>query len=184
MDDSVSRRGFLAGLAAAGTSAGAAGTAGAQETTTGGDGGGGGTTQQVDLVDYAYEPGTDDALQIRPGTTVEFVWQTDTHNINIDSKPEGSDWEGVMSIENSGYTHTHTFETLGTYEFHCDPHINLGMVGSIEVTETPGAGGGGFESILPDSAKTLGVVTVGALASLLGLTYFFMKYGGWEPAEE
>jgi hypothetical protein len=53
------------------------------------------------------------------------------------------------------------------------------MVGTIVVNETGQApGGGGYESILPDSAKTLGVAATGAMASVLGLAYFFLKYGG------
>ena len=50
----------------------------------------GGESVTVELVDYAYEPGTDSPLAIEPGTTVEFVWVTDNHNINVDSTPDGA----------------------------------------------------------------------------------------------
>lgn len=169
----MSRRGFL--RAAAGTAAvsGATGTAVAQE-------GSGGGTQTVNLVDYAYEPGTDEPLYIAPGTTVNFVWETNTHNIVVDSQPSGAGWEGYETIENAGFEYSHTFETTGEYAFHCQPHLNLGMEGTIIVNEQgapPDAGGGGGPAV-PDSAKTLGIATSVGLAAILGLAYVFLKYGG------
>lgn len=180
---SVSRRGFLRGAAGAAAVAGASGTAVAQEE----GGGGGGGTQTVNLVDFAFEPGTEEPLYVTPGTTVEFVWETSTHNIVVDSQPEGAGWEGHEPIENTGFTYSHTFETAGTYEFYCQPHRDLGMVGTIVVNEggapAEGGGGGGGPAI-PDSAKSLGLATSVALGSTLGLAYVFLKYGGGgKPAE-
>ncbi|WP_435069760.1 plastocyanin/azurin family copper-binding protein [Haloplanus sp. C73] len=40
------------------------------------------------------------------------------------------------------------------------------------------SGGGQPAPQVPDSAKTLGIATFGAMVSTLGLTYVFMKYGG------
>jgi plastocyanin len=34
-----------------------------------------------------YEPGTDAPLEVLPGTTVEFVWESDNHNIVVESQP-------------------------------------------------------------------------------------------------
>ena len=178
----MSRRGFLRGAAGATAVAGASGTAAAQEDGggTGTDsGGGGGGTQTINLVDYAYEPGTDSPAYITPGTTVEFVWETNTHNIVVDSQPSGADWSGHEPIENAGFTYSHTFETTGEYAFHCQPHLNLGMEGTIVVNEqgAPPESGGGGPSV-PDSAKSLGIATTVALGSTLGLAYVFLKYGG------
>lgn len=139
----------------------------------------------VDLVDYAYEPGTDQPLEIPPGTTVLFVWQTDTHNIAIDEQPDDSDWEGVEQIEDTGFEHEHTFEAEGTYEFHCTPHLELGMVGEIVVD--PDAGLDEEEDTapaaptVPDEALSLFVGISLALLVTMSLAYFFMKYGGDSP---
>ena len=189
---SVSRRGFLRGAAGATAVAAASGTATGQEGEGGGTpteggqaGGGGGGTQTVELVDYAYEPGTDQPLYITPGTTVNFVWNSDNHNIAVDSQPEGANWEGHEPVENSGFEYSHTFETLGEYAFHCDPHLNLGMEGTIVVNEqgAPPQEGSTGPSV-PDSAKSIGVATSVALGSTLGLAYLFLKYGGGgEPSE-
>jgi plastocyanin len=174
-DRSVSRRDFLRGAAGATAVAGASGTATAAES---------GGTQTVRVVNYAYEPGTEEPMQIAPGTTVEWVWQSDGHNIVVDSQPEGADWEGHEPIENEGFTYSHTFETLGEYSYYCEPHLSLGMEATIVVTENPSSGEGGYVSILPDSAKTLGVAATGSMAAVLGLAYFFMKYGGDYGGEE
>jgi plastocyanin len=200
---SVSRRQFVLGATGGAVAAAGAGVAGAQEgNETGGnesdgnesgagaDGNatgasaqsGGGGSETVELVDYAFEPATEDPLVIAPGTTVTFTWVTDNHNIVVESKPEASDWEGHEPIENSGFETEHTFDAEGTYEFYCQPHESLGMVGTIEVTTEAGGGEAGAEggagSILPESAQTIGIATTGALVSVLGLAYFFMKYGG------
>ena len=182
----MSRRGFLRGAAGATAVAGASGTAVAQEgTSTGGGtgtasgGGGGGGTETVTLVDFAFEPATESPLYITPGTTVEFVWETSTHNIVVDSQPDGANWSGHEPIENAGFTYSHTFETTGEYAFHCQPHLSSGMEGTIIVNEqgAPPQSGGGGPSV-PDSAKSLGIATTVALGSTLGLAYVFLKYGG------
>ncbi|MFW6435260.1 MAG: cupredoxin domain-containing protein, partial [Halovenus sp.] len=66
-----------------------------------------------------FEPET---LTVESGTTVTFEWATDTHNIVLESQPEDGDWDGHEEIEDTGYSHEHTFEADGEYEYICDPH--------------------------------------------------------------
>jgi plastocyanin len=170
VDAPVSRRQFLKGAAGTAAVAATAGQASAQETAEVVVGPGG---------EYVYTPGTEDPLYIKPGTSVTFSWDSDNHNVSPTSVPDGATWEGYVPIENTGFTYEHTFETLGTYEYQCDPHAGLGMKGTIIVNESgqaPSSGGGG--PALPDSAKTLGVATLGAMLTTLSLAYVFMKYGG------
>ena len=170
----MSRRAFLTTAAGTAAAAGAAGTAAAQE-------GGGGGTKTVTVGpggSLVFEPGTNEPLQITPGTTVEFVWDSDNHNIVVDSQPEGANWEGHEPIENTGFTYSHTFETLGTYEYYCVPHQSAGMVGTIEVVESISTPAPSNVPTVPDSAKTLGVATTFAMVATLGLAFFFLKYGG------
>jgi plastocyanin len=174
--ESVSRRGFV-GAAVGSLAAGAtADRAAAQEE------GGGGETAEVVVGpggNFVFEPGTDEPLSILPGTTVNFVWESDNHNIVVDSQPDGANWEGHETIENTGFEYSHTFETLGTYEYACEPHRSVGMVGTIEVVESLGSeseGGGG--SFVPDGAKTLSIATFTAMVATLALAYAFLKYGG------
>jgi plastocyanin len=201
-DDSapVSRRGFIraaTGAAAAGT---AVGTAAGQEDTesdgnesgtggnetggnqTGGnesqaDGGGGGTKEVIVGPDgnLVFDPAD---IQIEPGTTVVWTWDSPGHNVVPQSQPGESDWEGHEPIEGPGFTHEHTFEVEGTYDYICEPHEGQGMVGTIQVGGGGGEGGGGGPPQIPDSAKTLGIASVIGMLSTLGLAYFFLRFGG------
>ncbi|WP_276300786.1 plastocyanin/azurin family copper-binding protein [Halorussus lipolyticus] len=175
--ESVTRRGFLRTATGAAATAGAAGTAAAESEQ---EGGGGGAKEVIvgpggSLV---FEPAD---LEITPGTTVNFVWESDNHNIVPDGQPDGADWQGTeggaSKTYDTGHEYSYTFETEGTFEYFCQPHKTAGMVGSITVTPDAGGGGGGGPAI-PSSAKTLGIATTAALVFTLGLAYFFMKYGG------
>ena len=120
-------------------------------------------------------------LTIATGTTVNFVWESDLHNIVVDSQPEGAGWEGTEggpgTTYDTGHTYSHTFETAGTYEYACEPHRAAGMLGTVVVSTDAGAEAGGGPR-LPGSAKTLGVALTAAMLSTLSFAYFFLKYGG------
>ena len=174
----MSRRAFLTTAAGTAAAAGVAGTATAQD---------GGTAEVVvgpggSLV---YEPGTEEPLQITPGTTVEFVLDSDNHNIVVDSQPEGANWSGYETLENSGFTYSHTFETLGTYEYYCEPHRSAGMVATIEVVENPSSGGGGggggekelHEFGVPIHAHWVGAATILGILVTVIFTFYILKYG-------
>jgi hypothetical protein len=119
---------------------------------------------------------------VTPGTTVEWVWESDNHNIVVDSQPEGENWEGTEGgasvTYNTGHTYTHTFETLGTYEYACEPHRTAGMLGTVEVVETISTPTPVNIPQVPQSAKALGVATSVVMMATLGLSFFFLKYGG------
>jgi plastocyanin len=150
--------------------------------------GGGGGTAAVTVGpggSLVYTPGTDEPLRIAPGTTVTFTWESDNHNIVVDSQPEGAGWEGHEPLENSGFTYEHTFETLGTYEYYCQPHQSAGMVGTIEVVENPDAGGGGggggpkeLHSFgVPIHAHWVGAATILGIIVTIIFTFYVLKYG-------
>lgn len=152
-------------------------------------------TVTVELVDFAFEPGTDSPLEIPPGTTVHFVWETDSHNIVVESQPEDADWAGNETIENAGFETDHTFEVEGEYAFYCQPHRGLGMEGTIivdadaEIDQGGGddhGGGGGSEGGgeielhnlgVPIHAHFVGSATILAIMVTLVFTFFFLKYG-------
>ena len=183
----MKRRDILraASVSAAGTTAAAtSGLGAAQEDES--EGGGGGETATVTVGpggSLVYSPGTDSPLQIAPGTTVEFVWESNNHNIVVDAQPEGAGWEGHETLENAGFTYEHTFETLGTYEYYCQPHQTAGMVGTIEVVENPNAGGGGggekeLHSFgVPIHAHWVGAATILGIIVTIIFTFYVLKYG-------
>ena len=171
-----------------GTSTGtSAGTGTGTSSGGGGGGGGGGGTETVAVGpdgSLVFTPGTEEPLQITPGTTVEFVWESDNHNIVVDSQPEDAGWSGHEPIENTGFTYSHTFETLGEYEYYCQPHESAGMLGAIEVVESISTPAPSNVPSVPDSAKTLGIATTFTMVATLGLAFFFLKYGGDYDIEE
>ncbi|SFL03729.1 plastocyanin [Halogranum rubrum] len=123
-------------------------------------------------------------VEVTPGSTITWVWESDNHNVVPESVPEGASWEGTggdSEVFNTGHEYSHTFETEGTYEYYCAPHQSAGMVGSVSVSQdagSSGGGGGGGPPTVPDSAKSLGVATTFSMIATLGLAYFFMKFGG------
>jgi halocyanin-like protein len=151
---------------------------------------------------YAFGPA---AVRIDPGTTVTFDWVSDTHNVLIESQPSGSNWQGVSAIENTGYSHEHTFETEGIYKYYCQPHLALGMKGAIVVGGEGGGGagdGGGGEGAgaggeagagsspaLTFAFRLVGGAVAAALVLVVGVTaWVFLNYDRFtttsEPAAE
>ena len=74
-----------------------------------------------------------ETLEIDPYETVEFVWESNNHNVNPTSVPDDSDWEGEQDTEDEGHTYSYEFTVEGTYEYQCDPHAGAGMLGTIVV---------------------------------------------------
>jgi plastocyanin len=172
----LSRRGFLRATAAGATVAAATGSATAQDEEE--SGGGSETVTVGPGGDFSFEPGTDDPLYVEPGTTVTFVWDSNTHNIVVDSQPDDAEWEGHETIEDEGFEYEHTFEVEGTYDYYCEPHRQSGMEATIEVTSDPpeeNAAPAGPQ--IPPPARTMGIVATATMVSTLGVAYFFMKYG-------
>lgn len=164
----------------------ATGTASGTATGTSSGGGGSGPTETVTVGpggSLVFDP---EELTIETGTTVNFVWDSDNHNVVPQSQPESASWggEGEQGTTfNSGHEYSHTFSTTGTYEYVCTPHEGAGMVGSIEVVEeisTPAPTG----PAVPDSAKTLGVGAAFAMVATLLIAYFFLQFGGDSPGHE
>jgi halocyanin-like protein len=79
---------------------------------------------------YGFGPA---AVKIDAGTTVNFEWASNGHNVLVDEQPDGADWQGVESLENEGYSASHTFDTTGVYTYYCEPHLGMGMKGVVEV---------------------------------------------------
>ena len=195
----MKRRDFLrTASGVAGATVAAAPVVAQEETTEGGDGGGGTTTgggggggSETVAVgpdgNFVFTPGTNEPLYITPGTTVTWVWESDTHNIIPDSQPDGAGWEGHETIENTGFEYEHTFETLGEYHYYCEPHRQAGMVADLVVNESgqaPGAGGGGGGGEadpehmgVPFQAHFVGLATILMMIVSVIYTFFFLKYG-------
>jgi len=80
--------------------------------------------------EFVFDP---DAVRIKPGTLVRWLWESDGHSVTPVAQPDGADWTGVEAAENDGHSHEFTFETPGTYEYVCEPHEGAGMRGYVVV---------------------------------------------------
>lgn len=75
-----------------------------------------------------------DSFTISAGDTVRWVWDSPGHNVSPQRQPDDASWPGRDdSTYGTGTTHTYTFDVVGEYEYHCDPHQGLGMRGSFTV---------------------------------------------------
>ncbi len=80
---------------------------------------------------FAFEPST---LRIKSGDTVAWVnAQDDSHNVMAESVPEGAENFESPMFEKKGDRWTYAFKTSGTYVYHCHPHAENGMRGTIIV---------------------------------------------------
>lgn len=144
-----------------------------------GTGNGGGGTETVMVVDNEYQP---DDLTIEPGTTVQWIWEGNNHNINPTEQPDDSDWEGHLPLEDEGFEYEHTFEVEGNYEYVCDPHVGVGMVATIEVTEdaeeAAAAADVDIDEVgVPIQKHFVGIATFLAIFISLVFTFYLLKYG-------
>lgn len=85
---------------------------------------------------------TPNQLTINVGETVRWDNQDGFHNVNgtTQSYPDNPEGFGNGSAMAAPWTFDHTFTVPGTYDYHCDPHVSLGMTGTITVLGGSGAG--------------------------------------------
>jgi amicyanin len=83
-------------------------------------------TNTVSIENYAYSPAS---ITVKKGTTVTWTNNDSVeHTVTVDS---GS---GPQSeLFGKGKTYSYTFDTVGTFSYHCQPHPY--MKGTVTVTE-------------------------------------------------
>jgi len=72
-------------------------------------------------------------LIIHVGDTVEWRNVDGWHNVNGQQTTFPGNPESFGNQQGSGWIYTHVFNTIGNYNYQCDPHASLGMTGTIEV---------------------------------------------------
>src|SRR5881628_2453112 len=92
-------------------------------------------TASVSEVDFDFVPAT---VTIDVGDTV--VWTNNADDPHTSTSDSGLWDSGSM---NPGATFSHTFNSTGTFPYHCTFHESLGMVGTVIVQSGGGGGGGG-----------------------------------------
>jgi len=88
------------------------------------------TTHTVSVANYSFTPSQ---LTITVGDKV--IWKNNggTHNVNGNKSTFASNPESFGNNLGSGWTYEFVFNTAGTYDYQCDPHAAMGMVGKVIV---------------------------------------------------
>jgi len=74
-----------------------------------------------------------DTLTINEGDSVQFLWSSQLlpHNA-IEQNDVFNSGDAMRNVD---YTYTFNYNQSGVYEFYCDPHRDLGMLGEITVVD-------------------------------------------------
>jgi LPXTG-motif cell wall-anchored protein len=99
---------------------------------------GGATTEVVTMQGLAYTP---PEITVAPGTTVRWVNQEQADHTVTSDEPGGPLDSGVLD---EGQSFEYTFETPGTFTYHCEIHPF--MTASVTVSSDEGAATGGDAS--------------------------------------
>ena len=85
-------------------------------------------TDEVEIEDFAFQPS---AITVKKGTTVTWTNKDNVqHSIVPDTQSNAFDGSELLTKDES---YSFTFNTPGTYPYHCGPHPN--MKGTVVVTE-------------------------------------------------
>ena len=92
------------------------------------------TIHKVSVVNYKFEP---KEITITQGDTVIWTNTNGNHNVNGQKSVFPSNPESFGNSLGTNWTYQYIFNTAGTYDYHCDPHIGMGMVGKVTVNQKP-----------------------------------------------
>ena len=85
-------------------------------------------TDEVEIEDFAFKSAN---ITIKKGTKVTWT-NKDSVSHTVTPDEESSAFQGSGSLSKDA-TYSFTFNTVGTYSYHCQPHPN--MTGTVTVTE-------------------------------------------------
>lgn len=91
--------------------------------------------QSKHIVEVTQNVFTPNELEIIAGDTVEWINSDGYHNVNGTTETYPSNPESFGNSPGNGWTYSYVFTIPGEYDYQCDPHVGLGMVGKIAVKE-------------------------------------------------
>src|SRR5438477_9294542 len=74
-----------------------------------------------------------DPVMIQPGDTVHWTWSSSGHS-STSGPPCSANGMWDSGILNQGATFDHTFNSAGSFPYHCTPHCSFGMTGTVIVS--------------------------------------------------
>jgi plastocyanin len=88
------------------------------------------TTHNVAVTSNVFTPSQ---LTINVGDKVIWTNTQGSHNVNGSKATYASNPESFGNSLGTNWTYEFTFNTAGTYDYQCDPHVGMGMVGKVIV---------------------------------------------------
>jgi plastocyanin len=87
------------------------------------------------IVEVSNNKFTPQDLVINEGESVRWMNVQGFHNVNgsLDEYPNNPEGFTSGNAASSPWTFDYTFNVEGVYDYHCDPHLGLGMVGTVTV---------------------------------------------------
>jgi len=89
-------------------------------------------THTVEVLPSSFVPL---GLDIEIGDTVEWINQSGIHNVNGSTETFPGNPESFGNELGADWTYSFVFTIPGFYEYHCDAHFGMGMVGAINVVD-------------------------------------------------
>jgi len=114
-------------------------------------------------------------LTITVGQTVQWINTGGNHNVNGTTATFPSNPESFGNAVGAGWTFDHTFMTAGSYDYQCDPHVGLGMAGTITVMPLPTYT---IAQVTGDSDMNGEADSVGVSCTLTGVVHGIDMQGG------
>ncbi len=90
------------------------------------------TSHMVDVKSNIFTPAD---ITINEGDTVVWTNTEGRHNVNGLQSKYPSNPESFGNDVGTGWVYSHVFTMPGNYDYNCDPHVALGMVGKVTVQE-------------------------------------------------
>ncbi len=91
------------------------------------------TKHVVEVSNNVFSP---DDLEVVVGDTVEWRNNEGFHNVNGTQETYPDNPESFGNDTGTGWIYSHVFTIAGKYDYQCDPHAGLGMVGEITAKES------------------------------------------------
>lgn len=90
----------------------------------------------VEVANFTFDPAN---ITIVVGETVQWTNIQGNHNVNGSQATFPNNPENFFSgaVVPAPWTYSHTFNTVGVYNYQCDQHVGLGMVGTVTVLPAP-----------------------------------------------
>lgn len=107
-----------------------------------------GVAQTLHTIETSGTTWVPNTLSISLGDTVRWSNASGFHNVNGTEATFPDNPEFFGNSVGQDWVFTHVFETVGNYDFQCDPHAGLGMTGTITVSSTTGVDGQNPSSII------------------------------------